>query len=203
MSMRCNTPSWETNNRFLRGWLHWRRIRTIIVNTHFADLNLSTVYPSLLQGTHLQCWIAPSTSVMTPLEVLPYPEIAHIHIPAQAATVTLDPQPTPHSLYTPPRQSPPPYLKESDNFLGLEDENDGVDLALSTNHPPPHHSFHKDNFQDHATGKPNLGAGISPRPQNPFRGLSSQRIPPGSVGGASQCAQAPSKRKVAIIISHQ
>jgi hypothetical protein len=46
------------------------------MNTHFADLNL---FISLhLQGTHLQRWIAPSTSVSTQLEVLQHPGVAHL-----------------------------------------------------------------------------------------------------------------------------
>ena len=103
---------------------------------------------------------------------------------------------TPLSPYTPRRHSPPPHL-DDDDYLGLDafgDENDGADLTLSTSHPPPHHSSHQNNFQDHTTGgESHLGTSVSnhlcdvcPPPRNPLQPL-------------RQNYKAPPKRTVAAV----
>ena len=73
-----------------------------------------------------------------------------------------------------------------------------------TNHPPPHHSFHQNYFQDRtADGESNLGARVPLHdmhlpPHIPFRPLQ-QSYASGPTGGVSQCTIAPPNRKVAVV----
>lgn len=62
---------WKTKWRYLGGWVHWRTTHTCM-HHHKTDL-------SHFRSLHLQCWIAPETSVLIPLDVLLHLGMAHLH----------------------------------------------------------------------------------------------------------------------------